>query len=227
MGTKKEEYDRLVSSRKSCRVCQGLENPSQVANGLFDSSEIGPWTRWQGNLDSRVMLVAQDWGHVGNFEKQKGTDNNSETNKMLNRLLEIAGIDVSLPLDRTNGGTLFFTNAILCLKNGSDQASVDSEWYRNCGPRFLKPLIEIVEPKVVICIGQRAYDAVMTCYDRKLEPFRDAADKHIPFILRDSLAVFAVYHCGRRIRNTHRNEREQEYDWKQIGDWFKEQNIIG
>lgn len=227
MGPKQEEYDRLVTSRKSCHVCQGLENPSRVANGLFDSSEIGPWTRWQGYLDSRVMLVAQDWGHVGNFEKQKGTDNNSATNKMLKRLLEIAGIAVGLPLDSTNGGSLFFTNAILCLKKGGDQARVNSEWYRNCGPRFLRPSIEIVEPKVVICIGQRAYDTVMTCYDRKPQPFRDAVDKHVPAILSSNVAVFAVYHCARRIRNTHRKDDQQAYDWQQISKWLNENDIFG
>jgi hypothetical protein len=118
MELKREEYQRLVDLRKSCNICEGLENPFRVANGVFDSCEIGPWSRWQGNLESPIMVVAQDWGHVGNFEKQKGMDNNSETNKILKSLLETAGITVSLPLDNNGSESLFCTNAILCLKKG-------------------------------------------------------------------------------------------------------------
>ncbi len=226
MKLKREEYQRLVDLRKSCNVCEGLENPSRVANGVFDSSEIGPWSRWQGNLASPILLVAQDWGHVGNFIKQKGVDNNSTTNKMLKSLLEIAGISVSLPLDENVPQSLFCTNAILCLKKGGDQAQVYSNWYRNCGPRFLKPLIEIVKPRVVICIGQRAHETVMTSYSQKPLPFRHAVDEHAPVILDNGIAVFAVYHCGRRILNTHRKPEQQQSDWKEIGTWLEEHKIL-
>ena len=75
-STKRARYDELVLSRKSCALCQGLVNPSQIRDGLFDSAEIGPRSQWQGNLCSEVMLVAQDWGSVENFEKQKGVDIN-------------------------------------------------------------------------------------------------------------------------------------------------------
>jgi len=226
MELKREEYQRIVYLRKSCKVCEGLENPSRVANGVFDSCEIGPWSRWQGNLESPIMLVAQDWGHVGNFEKQKGVDNNSETNKMLKNLLEIAGVAVSLPLDNNGAKSLFCTNAILCLKKGGDQAPVDSNWYRNCGPRFLKPLIEVVKPRVVICMGQRAYETVMISYGQTPLPFRHAVDRHAPAILGNCIAVFAVYHCGRRILNTHRKLKQQQSDWKEIGVWLKEHKMI-
>lgn len=222
MTSKKTQYNQLILSRKSCSECKGLVNPSRIENGSFDSVEIGPWTRWQGNLDADVMLIAQDWGHVGNFIKLRGVDIDSETNKTLKRLFEIAGLQLTLPRSNERVSLYFFTNAILCLKEGSDQAPVRREWYSNCGPRFLKPLIEIIKPKVIICLGERAYNAVMSSYGRNPGTFRAAVDTHIPKMLNESIAVFAVYHCGRRIRNTHRNEQQQETDWRQIGKWLND-----
>jgi len=57
-------YRVLVEERKTCRVCEGLINPSDCAGGVYDSEHIGPWSRWQGNLDSELMVVGQDWGDV-------------------------------------------------------------------------------------------------------------------------------------------------------------------
>ena len=219
---KQLQYNQLVSLRKSCDVCKGLKNPSQVEKGSFDSTEIGPWTTWQGNLDSRLMLIAQDWGHVGNFIRLRGTDINSETNKTLKRLFEIADLELTMPLSEIRKNLYFFTNAILCLKEGNDQAPVKREWYCNCGPRFLKPLIEIIKPKVIICLGEKAYNTTMSSYSILPGLFRSAVDRHIPVMLNNSIAVFAVYHCGRRIRNTHRNELQQENDWRHIGKWIRD-----
>ena len=224
MHTKQVRYSELVAARKSCHICRGLRNPSKILNGEFDTTEIGPWTRWQGNLDSDIMLVAQDWGHVGNFIKQRGKDNNSPTNIMLKKLLAVAGLGIILPKDSLIG-TFFFTNAILCLKSGGDQASVNHEWFSNCGPRFLRPLIEIVTQKVVICMGQRAYDTVMTSFYQEPDSFRAAVEKGVPVLINDAIGVFAVYHCGRRILNTHRDKDQQYNDWEIIGRWLKDKGL--
>jgi len=228
MSSKTDDYTKLVLARKSCNVCSGLTNPARCAKGAFDSSEIGPWTRWQGNLNANLMVVAQDWGDVAAFQKQDGIDwDNSETNRVLRDLLAAIGFNIDLPSSSTGRGLLFFTNAILCLKRGGAQAAVKTQWFRNCGAQFLKPQIEIVKPRVVICLGQRAYDAVLRAYSRKPLPFREAVDGHQPTILPNNVAAFAVYHCGRRIRNMYRTMDEQKRDWQLIGAWVRSQDRAG
>ena len=185
-------YNNLVKSRESCASCKGLSNPSRLENGSFDSDEIGPLSRWQGNLDSDFMLILQDWGCVSNFIKYKGTDINSVTNKNIKELFQLIGLSLTLPLDKVQKNFHFFTNSILCLKEGNDTDPVDKEWYSNCGKRFLRPLIEIVNPKVVICLGECAYKAVMRSYDRKPSSFRNAVINHVPIILENGIAVFPV-----------------------------------
>ncbi len=222
MPSKIDDYDKLVLARKSCDACVGLTNPARCANGVFDSSEIGPWTRWQGNLDASVMVIAQDWGDIATFQKQDGIEwDNSETNKVLQKLLTIIGIHIDPPSRSTGRGQLFFTNAILCLKKGGAQAAVDSHWFHNCGTRFLRPQIEIVKPTVVICLGQRSYETVLRAYDLKPLAFRQAVNGHRPIVLSNGVSVFAVYHCSRRILNTHRNMRQQQRDWQLIGTWVR------
>jgi uracil-DNA glycosylase len=70
-------------------------------------------------------------------------------------------------------------------------------------------------------LGQRAYESVLRIYDLKPLVFRQAVDGHQPIVLSNGVSVFAVYHCSRRILNTHRDMRQQQRDWQYIGTWIR------
>ena len=168
-------YDAMVARRRACRACAGLQNPSFVADGAYDSTEIGPWSTWQSNLDAPIVVVGQDFGDVAYFEKHCGADSASNrTNANLVQLLGSIGINVGLPGSRDGRGDLFFTNAVLCLKGGGMQAKVRSEWFRECGKRFLRAQIELVRPKVVVGLGERAHNAVLVAFGLPSEPLKQA-----------------------------------------------------
>jgi DNA polymerase len=217
-GSKSTSYSALVQRRRGCTVCSGVTNPSVCADGRYDADEIGPWSRWQGNLDADLMLVGQDWGDTGSFERQNGLDSvTSATNRVLRELLASVGIDVGLPPGAEGDrGRIFLTNAVLCLKEGGAQAAVQPEWFQNCGGRFLRPLIELVRPKVVVCLGQRAYDAVLGAYGMRPRTFREAVGAETADRLPTGSALVPVYHCGMRILNTHRPLEAQKQDWQRV-----------
>jgi DNA polymerase len=217
MNDKRDKYLKLVAVRKTCALCQGLENPSRCAGGKYDSGEIGVWSGWQGGLDALVMIVGQDWGAVRNFQLQHGVDIASATIKMLCELLALAGLKAELPSGQTQRGDLFSTNAVLCLKHGGDQAKVRPEWIRNCSNHFLRPQIEIIQPKLIVCLGQVAYEAVLKAYGHRCGRFRDAVEREAPLELPGGTKTVAVYHCGRRILNTHRKLEAQRLDWQRVG----------
>ena len=81
---KQAKYQRLVQLRKQCRDCPDLVNPSR-----YDSTQIGPWSRWQGNLETELMIVGQDWGTTTYFLKWEGIDQpkGNPTNDNLRLLL--------------------------------------------------------------------------------------------------------------------------------------------
>lgn len=215
--SKQKKYFELVERRKQCELCKDLINPSKY--GCLDSNQMGPWSRWQGNLDAKLMLIGQDWGSVEYFEKWRGLDQpqGNPTNDNLIRLLFSIGIGINNPgTDQT--GEVFFTNAVLCLKEGNLQSPIKPEWVRNCGERFLKPLIEVVHPKVVVALGEKAFKAIVKGYNlqTKWSRYRELVETG-GIALQEGISLFPVYHCGARIINTHRNMRTQLEDWRRIG----------
>jgi len=219
--SKGTRYDALVKARKACRACSDLTNPSVCKGGAFDSDAIGAWSRWQGNLGAELMVVGQDWGDVDWFVRAEGRPTNtSTTNRTLVKLLGSVGFNIKLPGETPGEGILFFTNAVLCFKKGGAQASVKTEWFRNCGTHFLRPLIDLVRPKVVVCLGERAYRAVLTAYGIRPCKFSDAVKSEEPVPLPGGLSVLPVYHCGAGTQNRNRNRDAQLEDWKRVGKLF-------
>ena len=213
---KQQEYRKLVGCRKECRDCgNGLVNQSSYSE--FDSDEIGPWSKWQGNLDADIMVVGQDWGNVVYFVNNQGKDNDAEPTckNLIKRFMEI-GIDIGTP-GKPKPAPVFLTNSILCLKPEGKSANVFSKWQRNCCSKFLKPLIGIIKPKVVIALGEKAYRAIMYLYGKKPEPFKAAVDNPVPVELENGLCLFPVYHCSQQIINSGvRGETDQKRDWARI-----------
>ncbi len=216
---KDSDYHALVEQRKACRSCQGLTNPAACSNGSYDRDQIGPWSLWQGNLDEKVVVIGQDWGDVKYFEDNRGFDKpGNPTNEKLRLLLNSVGLSIGEPTSlASGGGPLFFTNAILCLKQGGMQSKVQPAWFRNCGIRFLRPMIDLVQPKIVITLGERAYQAVSIAYDQKVLKFRQTVEHESGYLLRPDLLSFPVYHCGARTLRIDRCWDQQLADWARIG----------
>jgi len=211
-------YASLVNARKQCACCKGLVNPSRCARGVYDSAEIGPWTRWQGRLDAELMVVGQDWGDVSYFESHRGLDEaRNPTNRRLRELLAQAGFEVAAVGAEAGRGTVFLTNAILCLKSGGLGGPVKSAWFAECGPRFLRPQIELVRPRAVVALGERAYRAVCRAFGRRAGPFRRAVESGTKAELLVGVRLFPVYHCSPRVLAATRTWDQQQADWRRIG----------
>ena len=216
--SKLADYVRLVSARKACHLCSELTNPAEVEGGRYDSAHVGAWSLWQGNLDAAVMVVGQDWGDTSYFVRGEGQDGPcNPTNLALVELLGIAGISIGDPRSTVGRDVAFFTNAVLCLKGSGTglQGAVRSSWFDQCVP-FLRQQIEIIRPAVVVGLGERAYRAILSGFAMTCGPFRSEVEAPGGRALPTGSRAFAVYHCGARIRNTHRKMPEQREDWKRL-----------
>lgn len=223
-SNKHQLYSNLVRLRKHCKLCCGLVNPWVCGNGQYDSSQIGPWSRWQGNLQAKLMVVGQDWGDVDYFLKWKGFDDpNNPTNVNLRKLLASIKVDIEPFEGIDQVGEIFLTNTILCLKQNSMQGKVDKKWYENCGKEFLRPLIEIVKPNVIVAIGEEGpYKTILQVYGiryvkpkaywMEVERVGQAGGRK----LSNGILLFPVYHCGKRGVNKNRLWLKQLNDWKPI-----------
>ena len=215
----RDEYARLVEERKRCTLCKelGLCNPADAELADFDSDEIGPWTRWLGDRNARLMIVGQDWGDVTYFKDNGGFDDcctNNPTNRNLHDLLDGIGEPVSSGPQKSSG--VFLTNAVLCLKKqGGLQAKVEARAFENCR-KFLRQQIELVSPAVVVTLGKRAYEAVVSAFEGPRAPtFRAAVERENVELFSDCRLV-PVYHCGRKSTNMNRDIRQQRHDWARV-----------
>jgi DNA polymerase len=164
------------------------------------------------------MVVGQDWGDTAYFIRHEGHEGpRNPTNVALVELLAVAGVPIGDPASSSGHNIAFFTNAILCLKDaaGGLQGEVQDSWFGNC-TWFLRRQIEIVHPHVAVGMGQRAYDSILGAFDMKSGTFRAEVEAREGRILPNGTRVFAVYHCGARIRNTHRTMERQREDWERI-----------
>lgn len=218
-------YRSLVQARKECTRCgEGIINPAHCCGGRFDGEEIGPWSRWQGNLNARLMVIGQDWGDNVTFERNGGVSrSNNPTNRTLIRLMAAAGLHLGPP-EATGSGAreAFFTNAVLCLKTkGGLQGDVQRIWFDNCGTKFLLPLIRLVNPPFVVTLGERAYRVLEELFHLPYRPFRQMVEDPTGISIRETTRLFPRYHCGNRILRTHRNMEQQLADWTRLRPFLK------
>jgi DNA polymerase len=188
-----------------------LTNASMIDGGCMDSERIGPFSRWQGNLDATLMVVAQDFADVGGFRRHHGWPGERvRTNMKLTALMTRAGIPINPPRFGTADDRLFFTNAVLCMKRGGMRAPVPECCAAECGRRFLRPTIEIVAPRVVVTLGGRAMKAVCRAFD-VAHPSSLCAAVAVPIPLTSSTVLMPLYHPA-----ASRPGQAQQLDWDRV-----------
>jgi len=221
MKNKEKDYKALVEKRKICTLCKNLRNPSDV-NPDYDSDEIGMWSLWQGDLNAKIMVVGQDWGDIDTYKDWKGRDKDTNaTNTNLIKLLSIIGYNIKSPeTSNTKNNGLFFTNAVLCLKKGGMQAKVKREYYENCMSTFLKPLIQLIKPNLIISLGYEAYLGITSLYDVKQQKCMKNAVRILISLNKDT-KLYAAYHCGARKTNVNRPWEDMKKDWNLLKVQFE------
>ncbi|MEZ4940666.1 MAG: uracil-DNA glycosylase family protein [Saprospiraceae bacterium] len=213
--TKQEKYRQLVNLRLQEIFPPGLQNPSQIEAGKFDCAQLGPWSLWQSDLNAEMLIIGQDWGDENYFLMNKGRDtDDNPTNQNLRKLLASIGLDPGLPSCPASQ-PLFFTNAVLGIKSGGMSTVLKHDWLRHSSLNFTGPLIEIIQPRLIVTLGASAYKALRFLFPYlPYEPMNNLL-KYPPSHLPDIGVLFTMAHCG-GLGTVHRSLEEQLKDWKKI-----------
>lgn len=237
MVDKRQQYNKLVQDVAEFYRSRREEREHNIyLEWCEDCHEINLWSYWQGSLDARIMVVGQDWGcpkgaevienirAINNgTEKEYHIDPDSLTDKNLNTLLTSIGF----PADTWNP-ELFFTNFALGYRNKGLTGGFKGKWLRECDP-FFKRLVEIVEPEVIICLGQNTFRAVTRSLGKRVmirgyNSFIEGKDNPVDC---EGRLVFAEAHCGyfgtvNRARGSGKDGMDlQLEDWKKIGQTIR------
>ena len=182
MDTKQRKYCDLIERVKASYPAR---NPSDDGKELrlywcYDCKEINLWTYWQGkgNLDAKIMLVGQDWGcpwddssqptmeQVRKANEGRAYDylhnNPSPTDANLTQLFNELGYDITNPCS-----DLFFTNYVLGYRNKGTSGGYKKDWAEN-DKGYFKELTDIIQPRVILCLGKSTFEGVLSAFDAKL-----------------------------------------------------------
>ncbi len=213
---------------------------TSLSGAIPAKKEINLWSYWQGNLDAKIMLVGQDWGcpfdkpfSATMTEIQKANNGeaynylfntSSPTDKNLVTLFSEA-----LNKDITNtDNDLFFTNFVLGYRIHGTSGNFQKDWAAH-DRHYFKELVEIIQSKVILCLGKATFQEVLASLAPDLKPRIGMYNRYIesernPIAITMSsgncISVFALAHCG-VMGTLNRNRKENLSLEQQIEDWKK------
>lgn len=230
--------------------------------------EINLWNFWQGKGKEKteIMIVGQDFGNCdpkflkelfkrsGNAESASQfyideiKHGKSPTDKNLIKLTnDSLGKEYSAGMAANKH--LFFTNLCLGYRSVAKISGGNMSAYLRHDSIYLKRLIGIKRPELIICLGADTYLAAITglsdCYAQKdyeeyckkinddFWSLLDQKDNHRDFITEDyTFTVFGVSHTGsngminrKRLSKKHRGSNIKSWelmteDWKNIAEYY-------
>lgn len=167
---------------------------------------INLWAYWQGSLDADILLVGQDWGSPSSLAGRIAVDNILHgrpywaraifpTDKRLAILFgEALGIDIFRTDKR-----LFFTNLILGYRRQNNTGKFDKRYYWGRDLVFFKRLVDILQPKVVICLGGQTFAYALRAFGKKVafpQGYVKALCAGQTVVQIEGRRFYGMAHCG-------------------------------
>lgn len=238
--SKQERYRWLIEKARASYPAEGSAAELTWCDACED--EINLWTYWQGrgSLNPDILLVGQDWGNpypkLGKTflpVEQIKTGPPYEVSELFptdQNLIALFRQALGIDLNRKNEN-LFFTNLVLGYRTGNSSGTLNTPLSQD--QAFFKELVNILRPKIVICLGGATFDAALAAYGES----RSYSGKFIPALDAgktvadiDGIRFFGMGHCGtlgcmnrmgnRKGAGTDAGLQMQIQDWKQIRDYL-------
>jgi DNA polymerase len=230
---KEKLLDSLISDMGKCQKCLELKSKNGKDYSLiniYEDNEFAKnipsiWTDWYNRLDSKIMIIGQDWGPFidmqklnSQYAKNEDTWDNlieqekSNTKKLLTQYI----------IESSNGkvnslNEIYITNAIMCARNGNNYRGDNIDLKKstfNCR-QYLKKQIEIVNPKVLLTLGYYPLKALSDIYNFKIENTLKSTIESMPTIKLGDIIIIPLYHPVAQIK---KQEQLEQYNriWEHL-----------
>jgi hypothetical protein len=217
MNRKRTALNLLVKKRKATRM-KGYGCIADYQEGAYECNFISPYTKSAQNLNSRLMVILQDWssseaiGPELDLDSVKyGHGTTLPTNKNLKALLKKHfGFELK---------DIYATNLFPFIKKGGLGKTIPRKDLVEAAEMFTVPEIEIIGPQLVVCLGLATFNALREAHN--LKPKGNMAEAiHSPFDL-GAARVCCQAHTGgqgQAMRNCGKNRVRA--DWKRMAKRF-------
>ena len=157
MSQSKSEQLLLLAEKRRQSTFDGYYNLRDFHDGIYDFNYVFPWSKPAHNEDADVVVVAQDWDSSTNLEKEPdkevvrlGHNPKLDTNINLKRLLvQHLGMDFAVT---------YAIEVFPFIKKGNMSARIPFRHLTRTARDFAIPVIEIVKPKLVVCLGLNTFN---------------------------------------------------------------------
>lgn len=148
-----------LAKHRQAETWPGYHSIADYHHGAYECDHVSPVTKSAGHVDAQVMILLQDWsshdalsGRLDIGARDLGYTPSEPTFRNLERLLS-STFDLSL-------SDVYATNLLPFVKPGGMSASLQERDLVRAAVEFGIPQIEIVRPKIVICLGMATFNAV-------------------------------------------------------------------
>ena len=217
---KEKKLHALVKKRRE-NIPLGYKGIGQYRNGIYECNYVSPYTKSADNINADIMFILQDWSSDECLqcaptpsELDFGYSPDLPTNINLKNLLEkYFGI---VDLRETYG-----TNLFPFIKPGGISTNIPFKDLVQAARDYAIPQIDIVQPKIVICLGSSVFDAILRALGLPLHKtlFESISNP----ILYNNILVYAQSHpggMGRATRNKNGIDRVSQ-DWESMARKYK------
>ena len=226
---KTKQFNNLLNELGKCDKCTNFSCSKKSLINIYKEKEFcknipSIWTDWFNRLDSKIMIVGQDWGPYNDMKKfsdlLKSDKSNwqeiielekSNTKKLLNYYIKQSSNN-NYSLD-----DIFITNAIMCARQGDSYRgnNIDSkESTINCSEYLLKQ-IDIIKPKVILTLGYYSLLSLSKIYNFKIDRTLKETINKYPEINVNNYVIIPLYHPVAQIKKSEQLEQYKRI-WKYI-----------
>ena len=229
-----DKFNDLLSSMGQCEKCINLRSSNGKDCSLiniyqheeFYNNIPSIWTDWFNRLDSKIMIIGQDWGPFNDmktlnelYTKHPNKNNwkylieqeKSNTKKMLNYYIKESSNN------RYSLDDMFITNAIMCARKGNNYRGDNINLKKstnNCSKYLLKQ-IEIVKPKVILTLGYYPLLSLANLYGFDIKNTLKETISFYPEIILEDFVIIPLFHPVAQVKKIEQLEQYKRI-WKYI-----------
>lgn len=231
---KEKLYNKLLIELGKCEKCTNLKSKNGkdyelinlYKNNKFCKNVPSIWTDWFNRLNSKIMIIGQDWGPYNDMKKLNEQYIENPTRDNWRNLIEQEKSNTKKQLEnyikessnnKHNLNEMFITNAIMCARKGDNYRGDNINLKKstdNC-KGYLAKQIEILKPKVILTLGYYPLLSLSKSYNFDIEKnLKDTINK-MPEININDFIIIPLYHPVAQIKKSEQLEQYKRI-WKYI-----------
>lgn len=219
MNNKIKMFDKLMEDMKSCNKCVSTDKDSNDKSlvNIYRDLEFAKkipsiWTDWYNRLDSKIMIIGQDWGPQIEMKKINDMYLKNETKSNWKKLIEVEASLTKKQLTKfmiesskgkiNSIDDIYITNAIMCARQGDKYRSDNinlKQSTSNCQDYLLRQ-IEIVNPKLILTLGYYPILSLSKIFGFTIQKTMKDIIQETPIIKVYDYIIIPLYHPAAQIK---------------------------